>query len=166
MATGPKRCMPRGHFVASLNRRGEVIAGVGVQPPCTASTSQTSTANGAYLTSTGRFSTASSVHFSVSGKRPVSGQGLHYRSIRAPGGGAKTRRALGSGHARYAARAQFADVGLLLGGRPLWKGVRQELRCQEPSELRCPHAERSKNTEKSSRGMAHIVHLSEQERWS
>ena len=64
---------------------------------------------------------ASSVHFSVSGKRPGSGQGLHYRSIRAPGGGAKTRRALGSGHARYAARAQFADVGLLLGGRPSGK---------------------------------------------
>ena len=37
----------------SLDKRGEVISGVGVQPPCTGSTSQTSTANGAYLTSTG-----------------------------------------------------------------------------------------------------------------
>ena len=166
MATGPKRCMPRGHFVASLNRRGEVIAGVGVQPPCTGSTSQTSTANGAYLTSTGHsFEGVFRALFSKR-KTPRLWPGTSLPEYTSARRWRENEAALGSGHARYAARAQFADVGLLLGGRPLWKGVRQELRCQEPSELRCPHAERAKNTEKSSRGMAHIVHLSEQERWS
>jgi hypothetical protein len=61
--------------------RSEVIPGVGVQPPCIGSTSQTSTANGVYLTSTGRF--FDGVFHAMRDHYQVSGEGLKAGRARA-----------------------------------------------------------------------------------